>query len=298
MGMKMKINPVYKNELKMNVRTMKTSFVLLGYNGVLMIIGILTFYIVFGSNPSYSRGNYGEVLALYCLITMLEVGMVLFVVPALTSGAIAGEREKQTLEILLTTTLKPRQIVWGKLASSMSLLLLLVTSSLPIVSIVFSIGGIEFKDLIQLVFTATITSFYIGSIGIYFSTLFKRSIPATIATYGITLLVSVGTIFILALIYQIAQGNETTVKTGAEVIILLLNPIVTLLSMLSIQYGAGSSLGDFLLSLGSNSVIMNEWAGCWFILSVIVQIVIGIIIMECAARRLDPNRNNKKKKSL
>ena len=282
----------------MNVRTMKTFFVLLGYNGILMIIGILTFCIVFGSNPSYSRGNYGEVLALYCLITMLEVGMVLFVVPALTAGAISGEREKQTLEILLTTTLKPRQIVWGKLASSMSLLLLLVISSLPIVSIVFSIGGIEFKDLIQLVFTATITSFYIGSIGIYFSTLFKKSIPATIVTYGVTLLVSVGTIFILALIYQMAQGNETTVKTGVEIIILLLNPIVTLLSMLSVQYGAGSTLGDLLLSLGNKSIVMNEWAGYWFILSVVVQIVIGVILMECAARRLEPNRNNKKKKPL
>lgn len=291
----MKVNSVYKNELKMKVRTIKTSFILLGYNGILMLIGILTFFVVFGSNPSYSKGNYGEVLALYCFIAMLEVGMVLFVVPVLTSGAIARESEKQTLEILLTTTLKPRQIVHGKLLASMSLLLLMVISSLPIVSIVFSIGGIEFKDLLQLVFTVTITSFYIGSIGIYFSTLLRKTISATIVTYGVTLLLSVGTIFILALIYQVTQADEVVVKNGFELLILLLNPIITLLSMLSIQYGAGSTPGDFLFSIDNGSVITNEWAGLWFFLSVIVQIVIGCIFIECAARRLEPNKRIKKK---
>lgn len=294
MRVSMKLNPVYKNELKMNVRTIRTSFILLGYNAILMIIGLLTFYLVFGSNPSYNRGNYGEVLVLYCMIAILEVSMVLIVVPAITSGCITGERERQTLEILLTTTLSPRQIVWGKVASSMSLLLLLVISSLPIVSIVFSIGGIEYKDLFQMVFMVCVTSFYIGSIGIYFSTKLKKSISATIATYLAVLILCLGTIFFLVMKQQVIQVSGLRIGGGVEMAILLLNPIVSLLAMLSVQYGAGNTWGNFVSTLGSDSAIVNQLGGYWFGISVVIQLFVGCILLEIAARTLDPLNNKKK----
>jgi ABC-type transport system involved in multi-copper enzyme maturation permease subunit len=39
--------------------------------------------------------------------------------PVFSAGAITGERERQTLELLLTTTLSPWQILWGKMYSSL-----------------------------------------------------------------------------------------------------------------------------------------------------------------------------------
>ncbi|MGH3370680.1 MAG: ABC transporter permease, partial [Nocardioidaceae bacterium] len=46
--------------------------------------------------------------------------LVLFLVPGYTSGAIAGERERQTLVPLQVTLLKPWQIVIGKLGASVA----------------------------------------------------------------------------------------------------------------------------------------------------------------------------------
>ena len=120
---------------------------------------------------------------MYFIIICLEAAMVAFLVPVFTAGSIAGEREKQTLEILLTTVLKPGQIVIGKLMSSISMVVLLVFSSLPVISIVFTIGGINITDLMQFVLLIIIMSLFIGSMGIFASALVKRAVPATVLSF-------------------------------------------------------------------------------------------------------------------
>ncbi len=49
----------------------------------------------------------------YVLVFNMLVG------PVFAAGSITGERERQTLELLLTTTVSPWQILWGKLLSSL-----------------------------------------------------------------------------------------------------------------------------------------------------------------------------------
>lgn len=41
---------------------------------------------------------------MFAVLTILQMALVLFITPSLTAGAISSEREKQTLNILLTTT--------------------------------------------------------------------------------------------------------------------------------------------------------------------------------------------------
>jgi ABC-type Na+ efflux pump permease subunit len=49
----------------------------------------------------------------YVLVFNMLVG------PVFAAGSITSERERQTLELLLTTTVSPWQILWGKLLSSL-----------------------------------------------------------------------------------------------------------------------------------------------------------------------------------
>ena len=66
----------------------------------------------------------------------------MFIVPAVTASSISGERERQTLDLMLTTRMSAGQIVGGKLLSALSTLLLLILSSFPAVAMVFVYGGI------------------------------------------------------------------------------------------------------------------------------------------------------------
>ena len=51
---------------------------------------------------------------------------------------------------MLTTTMKPGEIVQGKLAAAFTTMLLLVLSSFPVLSLVFVYGGITVTDMVQL----------------------------------------------------------------------------------------------------------------------------------------------------
>lgn len=286
---------------------MRMALTILFYNGVLAVIGLVCFYLVFSGNQYYGGINYSDILVIYSIIAVIEVGLVMFVVPAFTASAIAGERERQTLEILLTTRLKPMQIIMGKLMSSISNVLLLVLSSLPILSIVFTVGGVSFQDLMQLVLMTLILAIYIGSMGIFFSTLFKKTVPATVFTYGGVIFLTLGTIFLIGVAYLIGENmnqqsymnavSYTPTDLGNGTLILLLNPAITMVAMITQQYGSSSLLTGFISNFGKcNTFIMEHWFWC----SVAAQMVVSMIFLFSAARLLNPlkkkNRVRKEKK--
>lgn len=299
----MKINPVYKRELKTSVRSIRMSAIIFGYNGLLMIISLLSFYFTFLGDYNGTI-QYSNILLIYLFIACIEFGMVLFVVPAFTSSAISGERERQTLEILLTTTMKPHQIVIGKLASSISETLLLVVSSLPILAIIFSVGGIGIKDLLILFFITAITAVFIGSIGMFFSSIFKKTVPATIFTYGTLVLLLFGTIIIAGIIqlvvlsayeaqYYAAGGNA--IYTAPDIkglpYIFLINPAVTMVALVTSQLGNMSYLESFLTQFGSiHPFVLDHW----FAVSIIIQMSLSGLLLYGASKRLNPIKRKKK----
>ncbi|BCN32231.1 ABC transporter permease [Anaeromicropila herbilytica] len=298
-------NPVYKKELKISVRTIKTAMIILAYNMILAVIGLFVFYASFDYKSTIAGVvNYHNMMNLYEILSVIEFALILFIVPAITSGAISGERERQTLDILLTTKLTPLQIIRGKLASSISLILLIVVSSLPILSIVFSIGGIRIIDLIQLMMCIVVTAIFVGSIGLFFSVLFRRTTVSTVFTYGTVIFLVLGTIGILTGVYLIINvridtnvvedaAHRIAPNLGNMILMLLVNPAITLLSLFSNQFKNKEFLSDFLNNYGQCNRVVTEH---WFGISVTIQLLISIILIIMSARLLDPlKRGNTKR---
>ena len=297
----MKVNPVYQKELKTSVRSMRTAILLFGYNGLLALFGLFAFYVTFEYNSKYGGTvDYSDILQVYSIITILEFGLVLFAVPAFTSASISGERERQTLEILLTTKLTPFQIIFGKLASSISRILLLAFSSLPVLALTFSVGGITFKHMLEFMVLIIVTAVFIGSIGIFFSTLFKKTTVATVATYGALLLIGIGTLLLLNGITTLkglylnrfleTNGIKKLPDTGNLVYILLVNPIVSCFSMIENQIGTASNLIRFFDNYGAISIRYHDR---WFLLSMSVQLVISAFLISCSSYLLNPLRKHR-----
>lgn len=289
-------NAVYAKEAKLRVRSIKFALTVLFYNLIMIGIAIFGFSIAF--NTSFQeRVNYSNAIALYVCLIAIEAGMVMFLVPAFTAGSIAGEREKQTLEILMTTTLKPRQIVWGKLMSSISMVLLLIVSTLPTISIVFTIGGVEILDLLEFVVVVFIFTLLIGSIGVWASVMMKRTVQATVFAYGGIIMLCgvsvmiVGIVWVLRGIYYYqtsAQGHPISVDVSPVLLVLLVNPICTLVEALAKQF-AGQSIMMEVMSHSGNAlpVIIREY---WVVVSLVTQFALACFIMLLAERQLDPLR--------
>ena len=144
-------NPVLQKEFKLRFRTVKSFVGLFMY---LLIFGILAlgFIYVLTLNQTYLFFQPEESRALFSYLAIIQLVMLLFITPGLTAGVVSGERERQTLNILLTTTLSSFQIIVGKLLSSVAYLLLLLLASLPLFSFVFLFGGVAPEEILLCLF--------------------------------------------------------------------------------------------------------------------------------------------------
>ena len=115
----MKMNPVYKRETTVSSRSFRTPLIIFVFNMILAVVALLNMYSVVAQVQVTAEIRYASFLELYTFVTTMEFAMLLFIIPALTAGSISGERERQTLELMLTTKMKPSDIIVGKVAASL-----------------------------------------------------------------------------------------------------------------------------------------------------------------------------------
>ena len=294
--MRIRINPVYGKELKMKVRSVKFALTIFLFNMMLGIVAITGFEVMFNMHLNPYVDYSGAAKVFYILVSM-EILTVMFLIPSFTAGSIAGEREKQTLDILLTTTLTPGEIIMGKLMSSISMVFLLVVSSLPIISIVFTIGGIGMEDMFML--EILIISFFIGSMGMLASTMLKKTVQATVCSFAQIVLVCGGTVVVVIVAYIAAKlyyyncmGAVGSMPDVSSVLfILLINPAFTIVQMTAKHCESISVISKAagMLNGSMPSTIVDNW----FRLSMISQMIVTVILLRISAILLKPTRKKK-----
>jgi len=146
---------------------------------------------------------------IFTALLMLETLLVVALAPAFTAGAISLEREKQTLDLLATTPISSLSIVVGKLLSALTYLFILIFASIPMTAIVFVFGGVSPDDVVRGYVVLFATAIGLGSVGLFFSALMKRTQAATIATYFGVLFVTLGSFFIFYFWNTMTDGSGT-----------------------------------------------------------------------------------------
>ena len=183
----MDINPIIGKELRVLLRTKQAFGLQLAYLGVLVLI-VLTIWPMEGV---YSL----SALASRDLFTVLSLGQLVLVAlfsPAFTSTSITMEKERGTFDLLFASLLKPRSIIFGKLISSIAILLILIFSSLPVMSVSFLLGGVSLTELCRSALVLTLSTIIFGLVGLTLSAVSSRSYTSTLMTYLIILIISVG----------------------------------------------------------------------------------------------------------
>jgi ABC-2 type transport system permease protein len=204
-------NPVLVKEVKLRFRSLKSFTGILFY---LIAMSIFVFGFIFLTTAFTGTGFFRpeESFFLFGLLTYIQLGLILFITPGLTAGTISTEREKQTLNILLTTSQSSMQIILGKLSSSIAFLMLMLVAGLPIYSLVFLFGGISPGQLGLIFLFFLLTMFTVGSIGVMFSTITRKTIVSMIATYGTMIFLAGVTAFFFIIAVQVnmmGQGITT-----------------------------------------------------------------------------------------
>ena len=281
-------NAVYTKELKQSVRNIKFPITVGLYCFTIAVIGLFTLVAISAYGyPVYSAYTIKQdFITFYSVLFGLEFGLVIFVVPAITGGTISGERDHGTLDLLLATTLGPYRIIMGKLISVVSKLLIYVISSLPILALVFTMGGAGLADLLRYMLLILLTSLYIGSFGVFMSVIFKKTSTAMAVTYVWIMFIALGTIFVTIMSTAVRPAENNALNP-----VFLLNPIITLFALLDAQIGLPELIGNYVKFENSTSFIMENW----LMLSISVQFVITVINVLLATHFLNPFRGRAKK---
>lgn len=307
----MHMNPVYKNELKMSARSMQIPVLAVIFNSILSVVTLIVLYSIRQEYIRNGSAPYSSMMLLYVVVLTIEVVLLCLFVPSAAGGSIAGERERQTLDILLSSRMSVGEIVTGKLLSCISKAVLLVLTSVPILAVTSMYGGMQLGVLYQSAAYVGFFILFIGSIGVFCSCRFKKTTYASISAYGVIIALTIGTGLLVILlnmavggffgnffvtsstselsyayssVVDTASGTSASHPVAGIIYLWLVNPAVTYIMIVFHQIGEMSLVENFLHELGAADVVVSHW----LLISLILQAIFIIVMIVLAAKYLDP----------
>lgn len=206
----------------------------------------------------------------YIAMSIVQTVLGVLIAPALASGALTIEREQRSFDLLAISLMHPRSIVFGKLASALSFIVLLVFTSAPLVSVCFMLGGVDLREFGAAYAVLIGSAFFFGVIGLFCSSLTQRTTTATMLTYTIVGFFTVGTAILVALsVWKFGPWNTVSDT------LMLLNPFVVISD---ICYGVGKG-GWF----SAASYVIPRWGQM-----LILYAVMSLPLLWIAVRRAKP----------
>lgn len=240
----MMLNPIFESSARRRMRTIKTPIILTLYWASMLIfsLSMLTDFMGQGLQVYMFRRSTEWII----WATALQFFLIVLVAPALSACSIAGERERQTFDLLLITGIGVPKIILGKLMEHFAFLLLLIVGSFPIMMLANVTGGMPVSDIFMIMLFLAIIAFAALSVGMVVSTLFKRSLSAIVVTYLAVFAIGIST-WIMArqeilaadsyeMLSELETASPATVLASIPKTIFL-NPAVMLVMLLAGETG-------------------------------------------------------------
>jgi ABC-type transport system involved in multi-copper enzyme maturation permease subunit len=177
-------NPVLTRELLVNLRSNRAFVIQFLYVAFLGVMVYFQWPAGVGRTELVSSGVARKLFELFFLGQFFLVALV---APSFAAGSITGEKERKTYEMLLASPLKPTTILVGKLLSSLSYLVLLVISSLPLMILCFLLGGILLSEIVRAYIVLVLAAGTFGLMSVACSSFFRRTSSALVVSYLIIL---------------------------------------------------------------------------------------------------------------
>jgi ABC-type transport system involved in multi-copper enzyme maturation permease subunit len=177
-------NPVLMRELLVNLRSPRSFVLQLAY--VTFLAAVVYFYWPAGGEGA-REVEAGMAERLFELFFLGQFFMVALVAPTFAAGSITGEKERRTYEMLLASPLQPSTILIGKLLSSLTYLVILILSSLPLMILCFLLGGILLSEIARAYLILILAAGTFGLLSVACSSFFRRTSSALVVSYLIIL---------------------------------------------------------------------------------------------------------------
>ena len=187
-------NPILSREISHRMRDNRTYFVPVVYLAVLAIVALGVYALSAATQIGGPVQGFRIGEAIFNAVSFVQLGLVLLLVPSVSASAITSERDRKTLAPLLVTPLPRSAVAFGKLVAPILYILLLVSTSLPFAALSFGFGGADAADLARSYGCVVAAALFVASLGLFVSTIMKRTVPAVLLAYGLVAFVVIGSL--------------------------------------------------------------------------------------------------------
>jgi len=175
--------PIFAVEVVTGARRARYYIVRVVYASILLVTMWIAYTEAFYGNPSNIRADAARAAAFFNSFAVVQLLAVLLIGPAMVAGTIAQERERRTIEYLLTADLSNSEIVLGKLAARLLYIIFALLVGLPILALVGLMGGVRPEDQLLVFILTTSTTLAVSSLSMAVSVWARRTRDAMARIY-------------------------------------------------------------------------------------------------------------------
>jgi ABC-type transport system involved in multi-copper enzyme maturation permease subunit len=160
------IGPVFSREVFIAPRRARFYVARAAYVAALLLLTATAWLVLTGTQVIRDVGDlarFGSIL--FQILAPLQLALAMFFSAMLAASAVAQEKDRRTLLLLLLTRLSNSELVLGKLLASLLSVLVLLAASLPLFMLMALLGGVSFAQIGRVMAVTTAGILLCGSIG-------------------------------------------------------------------------------------------------------------------------------------
>ena len=162
----MLLGPVFSREWVTAPRRLRFYIGKAAYVAALLALISTAWLLLTGTQDIRSVGDMARFGAtLFQLLAPLQMALVLFFSALLAASAVAQEKDRRTLVLLLMTRLSGRELVLGRLFSSLLQVFVLLAAAWPMFLLAGLFGGISGSQIVRVFAVTLAAALAAGSIG-------------------------------------------------------------------------------------------------------------------------------------
>ena len=186
--MRRDINPILIRELRGRMRTPRAFWLLVGFLTAVAGTASLVYTASYLSSDGQSSGNNTIGNTVFFTLIVTAMAVLTIMAPVMAAGSIAGERERQTFDLLLTSQLSAGTIIFGKILATLAYCGLLLSAMTPLVAMTFLMGGVDLGELFIMYAIISASVLLFTCCGIYWST--RATTPLTAIGFALATVLS------------------------------------------------------------------------------------------------------------
>lgn len=174
------LNPILQREIRGTFRGVRF---LLMLTGLLLFLAVCLLVVLSAYTSRRELVPPARIGGMVHTIFLAVLGFaVLFVLPAFSAASLVSEEEKQTRDLLRTTTLGEGSIVWGKFLAAMAYTVVFLSAALPLGATSFLFGGVTVAHLLTSYTFLLLLASAVNLFALFISSQMRRSWTAMSAS--------------------------------------------------------------------------------------------------------------------